>query len=122
MKKTFSQLMGLNMILLGLLMLVPGIAKLIGGAGNVAGFLGSNWLLSWAPLFWAWVLIIAEIGSGLAILFRWKVDKIAYIPVIILGIAVITVQLNWSNLSGTTWTTLILHLVAIVNYLLIAHK
>ena len=122
MKKSVNQWMTVNMVLLGLLMLVPGIAKLIGGASGVAGFLGGNWLLSWAPLFWAWVLILAEIGSGLAILFRWNVKQVAYIPVIILGVAVITVSINWTSLGETSWTSLILHLIAITNYLILANK
>lgn len=122
MKKSVGHFMWINTILLGLLMLVPGIQKLIGGAANVAGFLSTNWLLSWAPMFWAWVLIIAEIGSGLAILARWKLNKVAWIPVIILGVAFITVSISWTSLSNTVWTSAIMHLVVIINYVILAKK
>ena len=120
-KDTIGRLMVINTILLGLLMLVPGLTKLFGsGVSGVATFLSGNWLLSWAPMFWAVVLIIAEIGSGLAILTRWKLDKIAYIPVIILSVAAITTVINWSAIGQTGWSNLIFHLVAITNYLLLA--
>lgn len=122
MKKELKQLMWVNTALLGLLMLIPGIAKLIAGATGIAGFLSGNWLLSWAPMFWAWVLIVAEIGSGLAILARWKLEKVAWIPVIILGIAIVTVHVNWSSIGSTSWNNLIFHLIAIVNYLMLTKK
>jgi len=123
MKKNVEQLMKISVALLGLLMLVAGLTKLFGaGVSGITDFLSGNWLLSWAPGFFAVVLIIAEIGSGLAILAKWKLNKVAWIPVVILGLAILTNQLNWSNLGATNWNMLILSLIAITGYLMLTKE
>jgi len=107
-------------ILLGLLMLVPGLLKLfVIGAEGVTGMMSGIALFSWAPAFWAWVLIFFEIGSGLAILGSWKLKYTTIFPSIILFIATITVGINWSALGQTGWSNVLLHLVAVSNYLLL---
>lgn len=107
--KKFSGLT-VNWILLGLLMLVPGLIKLfVFEPSGVSGMLSGNVLFSWAPTFWAWILIIGEIGSGIAILTKWRVKHVMWIPVIILVIAAFTS--NWNN-----WPGFILHLLAASNY------
>jgi uncharacterized membrane protein YphA (DoxX/SURF4 family) len=117
-KDNIRVLLIVNTILLGLLMLIPGLMKAFSfGATGVSSMLSGIFLFSWAPLFWAWVLIIAEIGSGVAILARWKLKHVAYIPVIILGVAVLFTGINWSNLGQTNLTNLLFHLIAIANYL-----
>jgi uncharacterized membrane protein YphA (DoxX/SURF4 family) len=121
MKKLINQLMKVNTILLGLLMLVPGLLKLfVSTASGVSEMLSMIFLFSWAPMFWSWVLIIGEIGSGLAILSGWKLDKISYIPAFILTIAALTVIIRWSSISQTNWNLLIFHFIAIVNYMILA--
>lgn len=114
-------LMIVNTVLLGLLMLVPGLMKAFGyGASGVSGMLSNMWMFSWAPMFWAWVLIVGEIGSGIAILARWKLKYVSIIPVIIIGVAILTSTINWSVMGKTNWTNLIFHAIALVNYLMLA--
>jgi uncharacterized membrane protein YphA (DoxX/SURF4 family) len=109
-------LMKLNWILLGLVMLVSGLLKVfVMGVGAVEGMLGGITLFAWAPAFWAWVLIIGEIGSGAAILARWNLQKVVWIPAIILVVATFTVQ--W-----TSWTNMLIHLALASNYLLLGTK
>lgn len=106
-------------IILGLLMLVPGIVKFVGAvSGNnfAAGMLSNIALFAWAPVFWAWVLIIFEIGTGAAIISNWKVKKAAIFPAIILLVALLTVAIRWSDLGSTSWTNVLFHLLAIVDY------
>ena len=114
-------LMIITTILLGLLMLVAGLTKLfVMKPSGVSGMLSHIFLFSWAPMFWAWILIIGEIGSGIAVLTMWKLKYTAYIPVIILSVAVLTSTIRWSSLGNTSWNTVIFHLIAIVNYLWLA--
>ena len=124
MKKEYIEKIGMiNTALLGLLMLVPGLTKLfVSGVEGVSSMLSGNILFSWAPLFWAWALIIAEIGSGSAILFRWKTKYVVYIPVIILAVAVFTVSIKWSSVMSTSWSGVIFHLIAIVGYISLAYN
>lgn len=124
MENSKKNLMNINIALLGLLMLVPGLLKLFQvGVENVAsGMLANNPLFAWAPMFWAVVLVIAEIGSGVAILTKWKLKYVAYVPAIILAVAVLTTTINWTALGQTGWSSVILHLVAIANYLMLTCK
>jgi len=122
-EKNSNWLMTINIILLGLLMLVPGLLKLfVSKPSGVSGMLSGNLLFSWAPMFWAIILIIGEIGSGLAILTRWKLKYTAFIPVIILGIATLTVTIKWNDIVSTGWSSLIFHLIALSNYLMLGIK
>lgn len=104
----------INRILLGLVMLIPGLAKLfaMGGEG-VSAMLSGIALFSWAPLFWAWVLILSEILFGIAILAKWKLEWTVIPPMIILLVSAFTV--HWGN-----WPNLLIHLVVVSNYSLIA--
>jgi len=103
-----------NRILLGLLMLVPGLLKLFSlGAGAVTGMLSRIGLFSWAPGFWAWVLILSEILFGIAILAKWKLEYTVIPPMIILLVAAFTFA--WGS-----WSSFLLHLVAVSGYSLIA--
>lgn len=107
--------------LLGLLMLVAGLLKLlVTGAGGVSGMLSNIVLFSWAPGFWAWILIIAEIGSGVAVLANWKLKYTAWLPVIILAVAVLFMTIKWSALGSTSWSSVIFHLIAINGFLWLA--
>lgn len=108
-------------ILLGLLILIPGLLKLlVSGPAGVTGMLSGNFLFSWAPAFWAWVLIIGEILAGIAILANWKIKYTALVPAFILIIAVLTTTIRWSDLGSTGWSSVLLHLVAIWGYLTLA--
>lgn len=111
-----------NRILLGLLMFVPGMVKLFNGSEGVSGMLSGIFLFSWAPGFWAWVLILSEIVFGIAILANWKIEKTKYPPVIILTVAVLFVTIKWDSIGSTPWSSLIFHLLAIVNYLMLKGK
>lgn len=109
-----------NRVLLGLLMLVPGLMALFvftpnGVAQNMSGIV----LFSWAPVFWAWVLIISEIVFGIAILANYKVEYTTIPPIIILTIATLFVTIQWSSLGSTGWSNVIFHLLAISNYILL---
>jgi uncharacterized membrane protein YphA (DoxX/SURF4 family) len=105
----------INRMLLGLLMLVPGLMKLWAYIQTpdtwfVPGMLSSLHLP--APGVIAWILVAAEILSGLAILANFKLQYAIWPPVVILLIAAFT--MNLSNPSG-----LLLHLAAVSNLLLI---
>ncbi len=98
-------------ILVGLVMLIPGILKLFGDAGfldvsGVVGMLSGIVLFSWAPSFWAWVLILSEIVFGIAILANYKLKYTVIPPVIILLVATFFVQ--WGR-----WSSFLLHLLAV---------
>ncbi|MBI2045699.1 DoxX family membrane protein [Candidatus Pacearchaeota archaeon] len=111
----------INRILLGLLMLVSGLLKLfVVGADGVSGMLSGIVLFSWAPFFWAWLLMLGEIISGAAILANYKLKYFAIIPIIVLVIATLFMGINLANLGQTSWSVVLLHLVAISNYVLLA--
>lgn len=101
-----------NRILLGLVMLVPGLLKLFGGADGVSGMLSGIALFSWAPAFWAWVLIISEIVFGIAILANWRLHYTVWPPIVIMLVAGLTV--NWGM-----WPSVLMHLVVASNYLML---
>ena len=103
-----------NWILLGLLMLAAGLMKAFmfkpaGVAGMLAGF-GFP-----MPTVFAWILIIAEIVSGILILAKWQLKYVVYVPMIILVVATFTAHLgNYSNM--------LIHLVLVSNYWLLGVK
>jgi uncharacterized membrane protein YphA (DoxX/SURF4 family) len=109
--KMFNKHVGnLNRILLGLVMLVPGIMKLFDmGSSKIVEMLSNMVLFSWAPSFWAWVLILSEIVFGIAILFKWRLQYTSWPPVVILVIASFTV--HWAN-----WGNMLVHLTLASNY------
>jgi uncharacterized membrane protein YphA (DoxX/SURF4 family) len=121
-KKHVKYFMMANSILLGLLMLVAGLTKLlVMGPDAVSGMMSGIALFSWAPMFWAWVLIILEIGAGIAILSKWKLFYATKVAAIILLVATLTVTIKWTG-GGTSWNSVILHLIAITNYLMLGCK
>lgn len=110
----------INRILLGLLMLVAGLLKIfVTGFDAVSGMLSKIILFSWAPIFWAWVLIIGEVGSGLAVIANWKLKYTAMISVIILVIAIFIVSIKWTALGTTNWSGLILNLIVLNGYIIL---
>jgi len=104
----------INRILLGLLMLIPGLLKLFVSkpSGVVAMLSGIGFP---AATFFAWLLIIAEIVTGVLILANYKLKWSVIPPMIILLVAVISVY--WGK-----WPTFLLHIVAISNYWLLMYK
>jgi uncharacterized membrane protein YphA (DoxX/SURF4 family) len=105
-------------ILLGLLMLIPGLLKLlVMGPSAVTGMLSGIALFSWAPAFWAWILILSEIVFGVLILAKYKLELTVWPPIIILAVAVLFVTINWGDLMSTSWPNVILHLIAITGYM-----
>lgn len=115
-----KSLLTLNRVLLGLLMLGAGIVKIfVTHPSGVAAMLSKNLMFAWAPVFWAWVLIIGEIGSGLAVLGNWKLRYVVFIPIFVLTIAVLTMVVKWSSLGTTNWTSLIFHLIAINGFIIL---
>lgn len=104
---------GVNWILLGLLMLVPGIIKLFVFKPSGVNMMLSGLGFPLAGLF-TWLLIIAEIGSGIAILAKWKIKYVVFLPIIVLVVAAFTT--SWGS-----WPTFLLHLTAASNYWVFAH-
>lgn len=104
-----------NRILLGLLMLVPGLVKLfmVKPSGVTGMLTGMGFPL---PMFFAWILILAEIVFGIAILANWKLEYTAWPPIVILLVATLT-TMNWSS---PQWSTVLLHLVAASGYWMLA--
>jgi uncharacterized membrane protein YphA (DoxX/SURF4 family) len=114
-------LMMFLIIMLGLLMLIPGLLKLfVYKPSGVSAMLSGIFLFSWAPMFWAGVLILGEIGSGIAILAKWRLKYTASIAAFIVAVAMFTSTINWVSIENTNWINLLLHLVAIANYLILA--
>ncbi|MBS3094192.1 DoxX family protein [Candidatus Pacearchaeota archaeon] len=109
-----------NRILLGLVMLVPGLLKLlVVGPSGVAKMTGGIFLFSWAPMLWAWILIFSEILFGIAILANYQTKYTAWPPVVILSVAVLFVTVKWMNLAGTSWSSVLLHLIALWGFVMI---
>ncbi len=99
-------------ILLGLLVLIPGAYKLfVLKADAVSGMLSGIGFPT--PLFFAWVLIILEIGCGVSILANYKIKYAVVPPILIMLIAAFTV--SWGN-----WPNMLLHLVAASSFWLLA--
>jgi putative oxidoreductase len=96
-----------NRVLIGLLFLVAGLVKLFqykpsGVAGMLAG-LGFP-----AAMFFAWVLILAELLGGIAILANWKVKYASYLLIVVMIVAAFTSY--WAN-----WVQMLFHLVVASN-------
>ncbi len=113
-------------ILLGLLMLTAGLTKLfVSGVAGVTGMLSNNFLFSWAPGFWAWILIIGEIVFGITILTNFKANYTTYASwgaSIILFIASITMVIKWNDIMGTSWSVFFFHLIAITSFMMLAEE
>lgn len=129
MKDKKSAAFKMQWILLGLLMLVPGLLKLFSAFGpnangipGVVGLLGGIALFSWAPAFWAWVLVAAEIVFGVLILAKYKLKYTTIPPMIILAVATLFVSIDWANLGGTAWPSVLFHLIAITGYWMLMEK
>jgi uncharacterized membrane protein YphA (DoxX/SURF4 family) len=105
-------------ILLGLLMLIPGLLKLfVFKPSGVTGMLAGMGFP--APMFFAWILILAEIVFGVALLANWKIKYTAWPPIVILVVATL-VTFPWTTLGQAQWPTVLLHLVAISGYWMLA--
>ena len=97
-----------NRILLALVMLVPAFFALF--IWKPAGVIANMSSLGFpAPVFFAWLLIIAEVIFGLAVLFRWQLKYTVWPPIIILVVAAFTAGLG-------NWPQIMLHLVAASNF------
>lgn len=104
----------INRILLGLVMFISGLLKLfVMGPSAIVGMTQGIALFSWAPVFWAWILILSEVVFGIAILANWKLEYTVIPPMVILLVAAFTVY--WGN-----WSIALIHLVVVSNYALIA--
>ena len=100
-----------NWVLLGLLFVVAGLLKLFSiKASGVAGMLESFGFPASAVL--AWVLIVAEIASGILILARWQLKYVTWIPVVILVVAAFTAW--WGQ-----WVNMLVHLALASNYVVL---
>lgn len=110
----------INRILLGLVMLIPGLIKLfVSKPAGIQNMLSNIFLFAWAPLFWAWILILSEICFGIAILANFRLKYTTIPPIIILSVAVLFVTINWKNFSGTPWSSVLLHLIAISGFVIL---
>jgi len=100
----------INWILLGLVMLIPGLLKLfVMKPAAIEGMLAGLGFPA-AGVF-AWILILAEIGAGVALLANWQVKHIVWLPIVILVVATFTAHLgNYPNM--------LVHLTLASNYLL----
>ena len=117
MENTKETAMKVNWILLGLLMLGAGLIKLfIMKVEGVSGMLSGIALFSWAPMFWAWILILSEIIFGILILAKWKLQYTVIPPMIIMIVAAFT--MNWPFAAGSLpkLSGFLLHLVAASSY------
>lgn len=109
-------------ILLGLVMLVPGLTKLfVMGPGAVSGMLSGIVLFAWAPTLWAWILIAAEIATGILILARWNMKYTTLVPIIILAVATLFMHLKLGDMASFIGSlgSVLQHLTLIAGYWLI---
>jgi len=105
-----------NWILLGLVLLIPGLLKLfVMGPAAITEMLSGIVVFAWAPGFWAWVLIIAEIVSGGLILAKIKLHFAATAGAIILTVAALTIW--WGQ-----WPAVLVHLTVASNFWMLALK
>jgi len=111
-KKYKLSFMSANTVLLALLMIVPGLLKLFSVKATTGMLVNLGFPITG---FFVWVLILAELGSGVAILAKWKLEVTKYIPVIILLVAIFTA--HWGNMMD-----ILIRLVLISNYLLLKQK
>ena len=72
-------------ILIGLMFVVAGYNKLMNPTG-VEGMLSGIGAFAWAPVFWAWILLLSELIFGLALVVGYKVKYTAWPLVIILAV------------------------------------
>ena len=99
---------------IGLMFLVLGIYK-ISNPSMVVGMVGGLPVFgAFLPAFWAWVLILAELVGGAALLAGWKTRMAVWPLAIILVVALLTVHLpavDWAN--PMTVVPLFFHLIAL---------
>lgn len=119
-EKTNFWFLKINTYLLAALMLYSGISKLfVTGVEGVSNMLSSFGFF--LPLFFAWLLIIVELGSGI-MLFIGKYKRIVVIfPAIIMLIAAFFIL--WTNLLflNPIWSSFIQHIILATNYLLVGY-
>lgn len=112
-KKTIAS--KINWILLGLVLLIPGLLKLfVMKPAAITAMLSGIAVFAWAPVFWAWVLIIAEILAGAMILAKFKLHFAAMAGAIILAVAALTV--HWG-----TWPLVLVHLAVASNFRIVCY-
>src|SRR3989344_4371508 len=104
----------INRLLLGLVVLVAGLMKLfVIKPSNVAGMLaGFGFPIA---MFFAWLLLVAEILSGAFILANWQLKYAASVAAIVLIVAAFTAW--WAD-----WVNMLVHLTLASSYLLIGWK
>ncbi len=104
----------INRILLGLTMLIPGLLKLfvMKPAAIIDMLSGLGFPAATA---FAWILIIAEIASGVSILAQWQLKYAVVAPAIILFVAGFTAY--WTN-----WPVLLVHIALASSYLVMGWK
>ncbi len=104
-----------NWVLLALVMLVAGVLKVfvISPAG-VTEMLAKFGFPAAGAL--AWLLIVAEIGSGLLILARWKLEYVTWVPVVILVVAAFT-PAWWGQ-----WVQMLVHIALASNYVVLGQS
>ncbi len=74
---------------LGLLFIIPGLAKLM-NPGMIIGMLEGMGMP--APALLGWIVLLAEIGFGAAVLFGYKLQQAVWPLVVILAVALFMVH------------------------------
>lgn len=103
-------------VLLGLFMLIPGLIQLYAFGPEGVSVLFSSFGFPF-PLFWAWILIGAQLLAGLALLARYRVSTIAWIPVVVVSLTLLLIVIKWGDVVHTNLSSLLLHLIALVGYI-----
>tara|TARA_Y100000310_G_scaffold345863_1_gene471751 strand:+ start:22293 stop:22664 length:372 start_codon:yes stop_codon:yes gene_type:complete len=112
-----------NLYALGILMLAGGLVKLfVMKSAGLAGMLGG--LGFPAPQLMAWVLIVAEIGSGVAILAKYKLEQVVWVPIVIVLTAIV---MYWKSplFAGKLplqLTQTLVHITLASNYWLLGNR
>lgn len=108
-------------VLLGLFMLIPGLIQLYAFGPEGVSVLFTSFHFPF-PVFWAWVLIGAQLLAGLALLANVRVRTVAWVPIVIVVLILLLVVIKWDDIVRTNLSSLLLHLIALLGYIRLLSK
>ncbi|MFQ5531504.1 MAG: DoxX family protein [Candidatus Nanoarchaeia archaeon] len=110
-----GELHGLARIIVGLMFALIGLSKLL----NSQGFIGNLAFLGGAATVIGWIVLLAELVFGIAILVGWKVKLTTWPPLVIIVLGTILVIIPGLAVGGAGFnpgylSSLFMHLLTIV--------
>ncbi|HLC31975.1 MAG TPA: DoxX family protein [Candidatus Nanoarchaeia archaeon] len=98
-------------VLLGLLFVFTGVSKLIDLGGGISGMLAE--LGFPLPLFFGWIVLLAELLCGIAVVVGWQTKYTVWPLVIVLAVATVLVVLPAALADPMGWVNVFFHLISI---------